>query len=119
MSNCAISSIRRCRTSRRTFIIEPKYWRCFSRMRVSFVKSCLAPSPSRAPIAWMEFVSAPLNLALLIASSGKAYPDVLAALAKLGIDEATASAAGIGVYKIALLYPLEPVALLAAERPRR
>jgi len=51
---------------------------------------------------------------LLIATSGKAYPDVLAALAKLGIDEAAANAAAIGVYKIALLYPLEPSALLAA-----
>jgi indolepyruvate ferredoxin oxidoreductase len=51
---------------------------------------------------------------LLIATSGKAYPDVLAALEKLGIDEAAACAAGIGVYKIALLYPLEPSALLAA-----
>jgi indolepyruvate ferredoxin oxidoreductase len=51
---------------------------------------------------------------LLIATSGKAYPDVLAALEKLGIDEPAAVAAGIGVYKIALLYPLEPSALRAA-----
>jgi indolepyruvate ferredoxin oxidoreductase len=51
---------------------------------------------------------------LLIAAAGKTYPDVLAALARLGIDEATARAVGIGVYKIALLYPLEPSALRAA-----
>lgn len=51
---------------------------------------------------------------LLIATSGKAYADVLAALANLGIDEAAAVAAGIGVYKIALLYPLEPSALRVA-----
>nr|WP_298728976.1 indolepyruvate ferredoxin oxidoreductase family protein [uncultured Steroidobacter sp.] len=51
---------------------------------------------------------------LLIATPGKAYPDVLAALEKLGIDAAAARHAGIGVYKIALLYPLEATALLAA-----
>jgi indolepyruvate ferredoxin oxidoreductase len=45
---------------------------------------------------------------LLIATSGKAYADVLGALELLGIDEACAREVGIGVYKIALLFPLDP-----------
>ena len=48
---------------------------------------------------------------LLIATSGKAYADVLRALELLGIDEARARDAGIGVYKIALLFPLDPAGL--------
>ncbi len=44
----------------------------------------------------------------LIATSGKAYPDVMRALELLGIDEARARDVGIGVSKIALLFPLDP-----------
>lgn len=48
---------------------------------------------------------------LLIATAGKAYADVRRALEVLGIDETRARAVGIGVYKIALLFPLDPGAL--------
>lgn len=51
---------------------------------------------------------------LMIATAGKAYGDVLAALRLLGIDEQVARRSGIGVYKIALIYPLDPLALLEA-----
>ncbi len=49
----------------------------------------------------------------VIATAGKAYADVLAALAALGITENIAKRLGIGVYKIALIFPLEPTALIA------
>jgi indolepyruvate ferredoxin oxidoreductase len=49
-----------------------------------------------------------------IATAGKAYGDALAALRLLGIDEEAAKRAGIGVYKIALIYPLDPLGLLEA-----
>jgi indolepyruvate ferredoxin oxidoreductase len=51
---------------------------------------------------------------LLIATSGKAYADVVRALELLGIDEACARDAGIGIYKIALLFPLDPAGLARA-----
>ena len=51
---------------------------------------------------------------LVIATAGKAFPDVLAALSQLGISDAIAREVGIGVYKIGLIFPLDPVALLAA-----
>ena len=51
---------------------------------------------------------------LLVATAGKAYADVLDALALLGLDEAGCRDAGIGVYKIGLIHPLDPEALLAA-----
>jgi len=53
---------------------------------------------------------------LMIATAGKSYADVLAALGILGIDEPAARRAKIGVYKIALTYPLdaEGMAPLAA-----
>jgi indolepyruvate ferredoxin oxidoreductase len=50
----------------------------------------------------------------VIATAGKAYADVLAALRMLGIDDAVAKRMGIGVYKIGLVYPLDPVALVEA-----
>ena len=49
----------------------------------------------------------------VIATAGKAFPDVLAALSLLGISEDIAREVGIGVYKIGLIYPLDPVSLLA------
>jgi indolepyruvate ferredoxin oxidoreductase len=48
----------------------------------------------------------------VIATAGKAYADVLAALRMLGIDDDSAKQAGIGVYKIGLVYPLDPVTLI-------
>jgi indolepyruvate ferredoxin oxidoreductase len=50
----------------------------------------------------------------VIATAGKAYADVLAALRMLGIDDEIAKRAGIAVYKISLVYPLDPVALIEA-----
>jgi indolepyruvate ferredoxin oxidoreductase len=51
---------------------------------------------------------------LLIATAGKAYADVLDALALLGLDDASCRKAGVGVFKIGLVFPLEPEALGAA-----
>jgi len=48
-----------------------------------------------------------------IVTTGKAYLDVRQALSELGIGEARAAALGIGVYKIALTWPLEPQHALA------
>ncbi len=43
-----------------------------------------------------------------IVSSGKAWLDVMEALAQLGIDEAEADRLGIAVYKVGMVWPLEP-----------
>ena len=45
---------------------------------------------------------------LAIVTSGKAYGDVRQALAQLGIDEAVAAALGIFIYKVGMVWPLEP-----------
>lgn len=50
----------------------------------------------------------------VIATAGKAFPDVLAALSILGVTDPIAHEVGIGVYKIGLIYPLDPVGLKAA-----
>lgn len=50
----------------------------------------------------------------VIATAGKAYADTIAALGMLGIDEPLANALGIAVYKIGLLFPLDPLALREA-----
>ena len=47
----------------------------------------------------------------LIATAGKAFADVLAALDLLNIDAGLAARLGIGVYKIALIFPLDPAGL--------
>jgi indolepyruvate ferredoxin oxidoreductase len=52
--------------------------------------------------------------AFIIATAGKAFPDVLAALRLLGVTEAVARELGIGVYKVGLIYPLDPVGLKEA-----
>jgi len=49
-----------------------------------------------------------------VVSTGKSYADLLVALDDLGIDAARASALGLRVYKVAMTFPLEPVALEAA-----
>ncbi|WP_313804615.1 indolepyruvate ferredoxin oxidoreductase family protein [Sphingobium sp.] len=51
---------------------------------------------------------------LLIATAGKAYSDVLDALALLGLDDGKCRELGIGVYKIGLIYPIEPEGLITA-----
>ena len=43
-----------------------------------------------------------------IIASGKSYVDVLEALEELGIDEAMAAQVGLRVYKVAMIWPLEP-----------
>ena len=43
-----------------------------------------------------------------IVASGKSYVDVLEALEELGIDEAMAAQVGLRVYKVAMIWPLEP-----------
>jgi len=48
-----------------------------------------------------------------IVSTGKAYLDVVEALRGLGLDEARTGALGIGVYKVGLVWPLEPQRLRA------
>jgi indolepyruvate ferredoxin oxidoreductase len=48
-----------------------------------------------------------------IVSAGKAYLDVVEALRGLGLDEARTSAMGIGVYKVGLVWPMEPERLRA------
>ena len=42
-----------------------------------------------------------------IVAGGKAYLDVLDALARLGLDEDGAAAAGVSVYKLGLVWPIE------------
>ncbi len=49
------------------------------------------------------------NPRLGIITSGKAYLDVLQALEDLGIDDREAAAIGIRVYKVGMVWPLEPV----------
>ncbi len=46
-----------------------------------------------------------------IVAAGKAWHDVRLALRALGIDDARAAALGVAVYKVALLWPLEPEGL--------
>ena len=48
-----------------------------------------------------------------IVSTGKSYLDVMEALGRLGIGRADAEALGIGVYKVAMVWPLEPEGLRA------
>ena len=48
-----------------------------------------------------------------IVTAGKAVLDTLAGLRLLGIDEAMARALGVGVYKAALVWPLDPERLAA------
>lgn len=52
----------------------------------------------------------------LIVTAGKAFADVLAALEMLGIDEPQAERIGLGVYKVALIYPLDGESLWEAAR---
>ncbi len=53
-------------------------------------------------------VIAPSTRRLGIVAAGKSWLDVMQALGMLGLDDAGAAAAGIGVYKPALIWPLEP-----------
>jgi indolepyruvate ferredoxin oxidoreductase len=46
-----------------------------------------------------------------IISTGKSYVDVLQALEELGIDKARANKMGLSLYKVAMPWPLEPLAI--------
>ena len=48
-----------------------------------------------------------------IVTVGKSYPDVRQALDELGLDDATAAALGIRLYKVGMPWPLEPQGLRA------
>jgi indolepyruvate ferredoxin oxidoreductase len=48
------------------------------------------------------------NARLGIIASGKSYLDVLEALQDLGIDEQMAASVGLRLYKVAMVWPLEP-----------
>jgi len=48
-----------------------------------------------------------------IVAAGKAWLDVMDALAQLGIDEARAAELGVAVYKLAMVWPLEPAGIAA------
>jgi indolepyruvate ferredoxin oxidoreductase len=50
----------------------------------------------------------------LIATAGKAFTDVISALGLLGLDSAQAARLGVGVYKIAMIFPLDPQGLRRA-----
>jgi indolepyruvate ferredoxin oxidoreductase len=50
----------------------------------------------------------------LIVTAGKAYTDVMSALELLGISDAAARQIGLGVYKVGMIYPLEPEGLRRA-----
>ncbi|MBT3703772.1 MAG: indolepyruvate ferredoxin oxidoreductase family protein [Alphaproteobacteria bacterium] len=51
------------------------------------------------------------NAKIGIVSSGKPFADVMQALDMLGIDEDTAAAIGVKVYKVGMIWPLEPTGL--------
>jgi indolepyruvate ferredoxin oxidoreductase len=51
-----------------------------------------------------------------IVTSGKAYTDVLAALAELGLDRSRADDLGLTIYKVGLSWPLEASCALAFSR---
>jgi indolepyruvate ferredoxin oxidoreductase len=53
-------------------------------------------------------VFTPAKKSLAIISTGKSYLDVREALRVIGIDEIRAEALGLGLFKVALVYPLEP-----------
>ncbi len=46
-----------------------------------------------------------------IVTAGKAYLDLRQALDELGLDEAAAAELGLGIYKVAMTWPLEPVGI--------
>lgn len=48
-----------------------------------------------------------------IVTTGKSYLDVVEALRRLGIDQRRAEELGIAVYKVAMVWPLEPIGLTA------
>lgn len=54
-----------------------------------------------------------------IVTAGKAYQDVMQALGYLGIDAARAQQLGLAVYKVGLIWPLEPEGLRTFSQGRR
>jgi len=60
-----------------------------------------------------KYFPAKQKLPLGIVTSGKGYLDLMQALANAGIDQQTAERAGISIYKIGLVWPLEPDSITA------
>jgi indolepyruvate ferredoxin oxidoreductase len=54
-----------------------------------------------------------------VVTAGKSYLDVLESLRLLGIDEDCARSIGLSVYKVGLIFPLEPIGLAAFARGKR
>ncbi|MFT7675843.1 MAG: indolepyruvate ferredoxin oxidoreductase, partial [Gammaproteobacteria bacterium] len=50
----------------------------------------------------------PIKKSLAIITTGKSYLDVREALRVIGIDEIKSEVLGLGLFKVALVYPLEP-----------
>ncbi len=55
----------------------------------------------------------PAQKRLGIVTTGKSWRDTNQALSDLGLDDAAAAALGIGIYKVGLVWPLEPEGLVA------
>jgi len=53
-----------------------------------------------------------------IVTSGKSYSDVMQAFSLLGLNQASASALGIAIYKVGCVWPLEPEGLKAFSKAR-
>lgn len=54
-----------------------------------------------------------------LVTTGKAYNDVREALERLGIDAAAAASCGLGLYKVAMPWPLEPEGIRRFAEPLR
>jgi len=67
----------------------------------------------------IDKVTVKADKGLGIVSAGKAYLDVMDALYALGIDEAKAQALGVSVYKVGLVWPVEPKGLQAFGRGKQ
>ncbi|WP_226019055.1 indolepyruvate ferredoxin oxidoreductase family protein [Novosphingobium sp. FKTRR1] len=60
-----------------------------------------------------EIVVAPPRGGLGLVAVGKAYGDLMQAMGQLGLDVAKLQALGLGIYKLQLAWPIEPVKLRA------
>ena len=69
--------------------------------------------PLRAPTDSTRFAWNPSNAKVGLVAAGKAYLDLREAMAELGIDEAAAERLGIRLYKVGMVWPLEPSRLKA------
>ena len=58
-----------------------------------------------------EIITATSRGGLGVIAVGKAYGDLMQALQQLGLDQTSLAALGIGIYKIQLAWPIEPIQL--------